>query len=60
MSYSTKIVKKCRKCGRRIFDKITPTSGIIEIKCPQCKQVIEIDLSYRMADGGLYRSVSHH
>ena len=60
MSSVTRIVKKCPKCGRRIFDKVTPTSGVIEIKCPQCKQVIEIDLSYRTAGGGLCRSASHH
>lgn len=58
MSATTRIIKKCPNCGRRIFDKITPTSGVIEIKCPQCKQIIEIDLSYRTA-GKLCRSVSH-
>lgn len=60
MSLATKIVKKCPKCGRRIFDKVTPTSGVIEIKCPQCKQVIEIDLSFRTAGNGLCLSASHH
>ena len=47
--YETKVVKKCPVCGWRIFDKITPTSGFIEMKCPGCRQVITIDLSYRIA-----------
>lgn len=46
--YGIKIMKKCPICGRRIFDKITPTSGFIEMKCPGCRQVITIDLSYRI------------
>ena len=29
------------------LDKVTPTSGIIELKCPNCRKVVEIDLSYR-------------
>lgn len=44
-----KVVKKCPICGRRIFDKITPASGLIQIKCPGCRQVITVDLSYRIA-----------
>ncbi len=47
--FGTKIVKKCPVCGWRIFDKITPTSGLIEMKCPSCRQVITVDLSYRSA-----------
>lgn len=31
-----KISKKCPKCGRRLFDKISPASGYIEIKCNKC------------------------
>ena len=33
-SYEIKVVKRCPKCDWRIFDKVTPTSGIIELKCP--------------------------
>lgn len=47
--YEMKIVKRCPKCDWRIFDKITPTTGIIELKCPNCHKVIEVDLSYRVA-----------
>lgn len=46
-SYEIKVVKRCPKCDWRIFDKVTPTSGIIELKCPNCRKIVEIDLSYR-------------
>lgn len=47
--FEIKIIKKCPICGWRIFDKITPASGLIQIKCPGCRQVITVDLSYRTA-----------
>lgn len=48
-SYEVKVIKRCPKCNWRIFDKVTPTTGIIELKCPNCHQVIKIDLSYRVS-----------
>jgi len=48
-AYEVKIVKQCPNCGWRIFDKLTPTSGIIELKCPNCRRIVEVDLSYRVA-----------
>lgn len=42
-----KIVKRCPACNWRIFDKVTPTTGIIEIKCPNCHRVVSVDLSFR-------------
>lgn len=41
------VVVKCPICGWRIMDKITPTSGTIEIKCPKCHKVVSVDLSLR-------------
>lgn len=46
--YEIRVVKKCPVCGWRIFDKITPTSGLIEMKCPGCRKVITVDLSFRI------------
>jgi len=43
-----KIMVKCPKCDWRILDKITPTSGRISIKCPNCRRVVNIDLSFRV------------
>ena len=42
-----RIAKHCPVCSWRIFDKVTPTSGIIEIKCPRCGQVVKINLALR-------------
>lgn len=47
--YSEKIrvVKKCPNCGWRILDKVTPTTGVIEMKCPNCRRIVEVDLAFR-------------
>lgn len=39
------ISKKCPYCGKRLFDRLTPASGVIEIKCPKCKRACVVDLS---------------
>ncbi len=50
------IMKKCPVCDRRIFDKITPTSGTIEMKCPHCHKVVKIDLALRRCPSRYARS----
>ena len=40
-------IVSCKRCEWRIFDKVTMTTGNIEIKCPKCGYVNEIDLSLR-------------
>ena len=42
-----RVSKKCPNCGWRVLDKITPTTGVIELKCPKCGKPVKIDLSYR-------------
>lgn len=42
-----KVVVRCPKCEWRIFDKVTPATGIIEVKCPNCRKVVAVDLSLR-------------
>lgn len=44
-----KVIVKCPRCDWRIFDKVTPTSGVIEVKCPNCHKVVAVDLSLRRA-----------
>lgn len=39
-----KVIVRCKRCEWRIFDKVTMTTGNIEIKCPKCGYVNEIDL----------------
>lgn len=48
MDDKLKIMVKCPKCDWRILDKVTPTSGRISIKCPNCRRVVDIDLSFRV------------
>ena len=42
-----KVIVRCKKCGWHILDKVTPTTGTIELKCPRCGNINEIDLSLR-------------
>ena len=49
--YEVKVVKLCPYCQWRILDKVTPTTGIIEMKCPNWRRVVRVDLSYRTARG---------
>ena len=42
-----KVIVKCPHCDWRILDKVTPTSGVNEVKCPQCHKVVAVDLSLR-------------
>ena len=49
-SLEQKIIVRCKNCGWRIFDKVTMTTGVIELKCPNCHRVVEVDLSLRNDD----------
>lgn len=42
-----KMIVRCRCCKWRIFDKVTMTTGNIEIKCPKCGYINKIDLSLK-------------
>ncbi len=44
-SLEQKIIVRCKNCGWRILDKVTMTTGVIELKCPNCHRVVEVDLS---------------
>lgn len=39
-SLEQKIIVRCKNCGWRIFDKVTMTTGVIELKCPNCHRVV--------------------
>ena len=47
MREDIRVIVKCPLCDWRILDKITPTSGDIQIKCPNCRRVVNINLSLR-------------
>lgn len=42
-----RVAVKCKNCMRKIFYKSTPLTGVIELKCPRCQQVVSINLAYR-------------
>ena len=42
------VMKPCPQCGKRLFDKITPTTGTIKLKCPNCHKIVEVNLAFRM------------
>ena len=54
-----KIIVRCPKCDWRIFDKVTPTTGVIEMKCPNCHRVVEVDLSLRKNNQMKYRLAAY-
>ena len=47
MNQEIRVIKRCPVCQWRILDKISPASGVIELKCPKCNNIVKIDLSYR-------------
>ena len=46
-----RVGKKCPKCGRRLFDKVSPTTGYIEIKCSKCGAIVKVNLALRRSTG---------
>lgn len=52
--YEVRVVKLCPYCAWRILDKVTPTTGIIEMKCPNCRRVVRVDLNFRTARDSRY------
>ena len=47
MSQSVNIAVRCPECGWRVMDKVSPPTGKIEIKCPRCHKIVEVDLALR-------------
>ena len=42
-----RVSKKCPYCNWRLFDKVEPSTGCIEMKCPNCKAVVKVSLAFR-------------
>ena len=47
MSESIPVAVRCPKCDWRVMDKLSPATGKVKIKCPRCRQVVEVDLALR-------------
>jgi phage FluMu protein Com len=48
MTQGIGVVVRCPVCGWRIFNKVTPTSGEVQVKCPKCRHEVTIDLALRL------------
>ena len=44
-----RVAKTCPHCGERLFDKISISTGFVEIKCPRCRHVVCINLAMRLS-----------
>lgn len=47
MAQSINIAVRCPECKWRVMDKVSPTTGKIEIKCPHCHKIVAVDLALR-------------
>ena len=41
MAESINVAVRCPECNWRVMDKVSPTTGKIEIKCPHCHKIVE-------------------
>lgn len=46
-----RVSKCCPNCNLRLFDKVSPSTGYVEIKCPRCNQTVRINLALRWKPG---------
>ena len=49
---------RCPKCGWRLCDRESRTSGTLEFKCIHCRRKVKVDLSYRRAGTALARRIA--
>ena len=42
-----RVIKKCPRCGKRLCDVLAGASGYVEMKCPNCRQIVKIRLELR-------------
>lgn len=40
-------VRRCPKCGRKLYMKLGDCSGMISIKCQKCGQIVKMNLALR-------------
>ena len=46
-SNSPRVAVKCEKCHKILAFKLGSASGFLQLKCPVCKTLINVDLSLR-------------
>jgi len=42
-----KAAVRCQKCNKILAFKIGSASGFLQLKCPACKSLLQVDLSMR-------------
>ena len=42
-----KVAVRCQKCNKILAFKIGTASGFLQLKCPACKTLLQVDLSMR-------------
>ena len=47
----------CPLCSWRLMDKLTPLEGTVQIKCPNCRKVVEVNLRLRLNRSRTYYGV---
>ena len=45
--HAVSVEKRCTKCGKLLYKKVSIASGEIEIDCPRCGKKNVINLAYR-------------
>ncbi len=51
-----KAAVRCQKCNKILAFKIGTASGFLQLKCPACKTLLQVDLSLRR--GRVYNRTS--
>lgn len=49
---------RCPKCGYRLFDASNDSLGLIQIKCPQCRQIVDIAIG-DIENAPLWREIQY-
>ena len=49
---SVTTVTRCPACNQKLWEKESPCSGFLSVKCPRCKHRVMINLALRRAGGG--------
>ena len=43
-----KVIVRCPKCNNRVIDKVGKGNVNLFMKCPHCKEQIQINLAFRL------------
>lgn len=55
---TVRVSVRCERCRQRLFDKVSVASGVVEVKCPRCNYLNNVDLSFRLKSVLRYRRIN--